>query len=202
MDSAFAFNSRPIRMRTTWTRRVGFAVFVAGGLYFSIAPLLRATVGDRSHTSSACRSSDSESFESSSAREDSPEKRTLAPSRANGLIHASFHSNVDDGGLVLAGTVLGKNRRAAVVCGRLYREGDTILARGRTYRLKHVADDRIEVSPEGSTSPARRIVIRIRPGDEGSDAPGRAVRERPPVVVPPANAERSKTVRGLRQSCS
>jgi len=50
---------------------------------------------------------------------------------------------------VLTATILGKTRRAAVVNGRLHREGDRIIAAGELFRLTSVAEDRIELLRDG-----------------------------------------------------
>jgi hypothetical protein len=49
------------------------------------------------------------------------------------------------GRLVLTTTILGKTRRAAIINGRLYREGDKLVAGSELYRLASVAEDHIEL---------------------------------------------------------
>lgn len=61
--------------------------------------------------------------------------------------------------LVLATTIVGKTRRAAVVNGRLYREGDTIVAGSEQYRLAGVADDRVELVALGAGAGQKRSVV-------------------------------------------
>ena len=63
--------------------------------------------------------------------------------------------------VVLTTTILGKTHRAAVVNGRLHREGDRIVIAGETFRLASVAEDRIELQPVGNHSAnARSLIIR------------------------------------------
>ncbi len=62
--------------------------------------------------------------------------------------------------LLLTTTILGKTRRAAIVNGRLYREGDRIVAGSERYRLAGVAEDRIELvalSPSAGTKRSVRL---------------------------------------------
>ena len=66
--------------------------------------------------------------------------------------------------VVLTTTILGKTHRAAVVNGRLHREGDRIVIAGETFRLASVAEDRIELQPVGNHSAsARSLIIRRAP---------------------------------------
>jgi hypothetical protein len=60
--------------------------------------------------------------------------------------------------LMLTTTIVGKTRRAAIVNGRLYREGDKIAAGNERYRLAAVADDRIELVGVGRIAGTKRQV--------------------------------------------
>jgi hypothetical protein len=71
--------------------------------------------------------------------------------------------------LILATTILGKTRRAAVVNGRLYREGDTIVAGSEQYRLAGVAEDRIQLLALGAGAGQKRSVLLPSAADPKSD---------------------------------
>jgi hypothetical protein len=62
-------------------------------------------------------------------------------------------------------TILGKTRRAAIVNGRLYREGDKIVAGSELYRLAGVAEDRIELVALSPSAGAKRSVV-LNPAPE------------------------------------
>jgi hypothetical protein len=59
--------------------------------------------------------------------------------------------------LFVTTTILGKTRRAAIVNGRLYRQGDKIASGTELYRLSGVAEDRIELVSLGTG--AKRSVL-------------------------------------------
>ncbi len=66
--------------------------------------------------------------------------------------------------IVVTTTILGKTHRAAVVNGRLHREGDRIVIAGETFRLASVAEDRIELQTVGNHSAsAHSLIIRRCP---------------------------------------
>lgn len=70
----------------------------------------------------------------------------------------------------LTNTIIGRSRRAAIVNGRLYREGDRIVAWGVSYRLTNVADDRVElVAPHARSGQSSRRIIRINSEDGRSN---------------------------------
>jgi hypothetical protein len=58
--------------------------------------------------------------------------------------------------LVLTTTILGKTRRAAIINGRLYREGDKIVAGTELYRLAAVDEDQIDLVGLGRIAGAKR----------------------------------------------
>ncbi len=76
--------------------------------------------------------------------------------------------------LLVTTTILGKTRRAAIVNGRLYREGDKIVAGSERYRLKCVAEDRIELvalSPSAGTK--RSVMLQTSAESEGDPSGSR-----------------------------
>lgn len=68
---------------------------------------------------------------------------------------------VEDATLILSTTILGKTRRAAVINGRLCREGDELLAGGETYRLASVALDHVELICDARTDGDAHRVVRL-----------------------------------------
>ena len=65
--------------------------------------------------------------------------------------------------IVVAATVLGRTRRAAVVNGRLYREGDKIASGSELYRLASVAEDHIELVSLGPCGGVKsRVMLSIQ----------------------------------------
>ena len=57
-------------------------------------------------------------------------------------------------GIVLTATILGKTQRAAVINGRLRREGDAVMIADTCYRLTNVGEDHIELLRTGRPSGA------------------------------------------------
>jgi hypothetical protein len=60
--------------------------------------------------------------------------------------------------LVVTTTILGRTRRAAIVNGRLYREGDRIGAGNELYRLAGIAEDHIDLVALAPIAGAKRSV--------------------------------------------
>jgi hypothetical protein len=77
-----------------------------------------------------------------------------SPSRSAGHASTLLKSK-----LHLTTTILGKTRRAAIVNGRLYREGDKIVAANELYRLASVAEGRIELVTLGPGAGSKRSVL-------------------------------------------
>ena len=126
------------------------------GLVFWIPPWLRATVGETGDGPTPPDDAPREALASDG--EFTTAKLLEAPhanlTTANAL---PFGKDV----VVLTTTILGKTHRAAVVNGRLHREGDRIVIAGETFRLASVAEDRIELQTVGSHSAiARSLIIR------------------------------------------
>ena len=147
MGSPFASHITPARKRINWPKHAAFTVLVVVGLIFWLPDLLRATVFDMTETAGSLDDAIAKS------------SGTVADSFADTLPTVETPRSAREN-LVLTITILGKLRRAAIVNGRLHREGDRILAAGELFRLTRVADDRVELLREG--------------GDAGSNADGRA----------------------------
>jgi len=111
---------------------------------------------------------------SSTAMEDGATRRSI-PSPTNeaepsllatGIRGSAEISGFETDGIRLTNTIVGRSRKAAIVNGRLYREGDRIVACGESYRLTSVAEDRIElVAQHARTGQSSRRIIRINPED-------------------------------------
>jgi len=162
VGSPFASHITPARKRINWPKHAAFTVLVVVGLIFWLPDLLRATVFDTPETAGSLD-------DATRAREtSSPAEGTDAIAKSSGTVADSFADTLPTvekprsatENLVLTITILGKLRRAAIVNGRLHREGDRILAAGELFRLTRVADDSVELLREG--------------GDAGSNADGRA----------------------------
>jgi hypothetical protein len=67
-------------------------------------------------------------------------------------------------GLVLSNTILGETRRAAIINGRLYREGDRLSAGGRAFRVTNIGEYQIELERDGRVQGrGLRLSIRVEP---------------------------------------
>jgi hypothetical protein len=137
---------------TRLKRTACIALFVLG-LCFWVPALLRAKLGASAATESAtvdaAPPSDAASptqIVAAPAAISSPAQSTCGPT-------AVLKSKLD-----VTTTILGKTRRAAIVNGRLYREGDKIVAGSETYRLAGVAEDRVDLVALGPGAGAKRSV--------------------------------------------
>ena len=145
--------------RTAW-----IALFVLG-LCFWVPALLRAKLDASSATENATvEAAPSSDAASPTQIGDVPE---AIPSPSQGACHAA---TVLKSKLHLTTTILGKTRRAAIVNGRLYREGDKIVAESELYRLTGVAEDRIELVALGPRAGAKRSVL-LKPAPEADRDP-------------------------------
>jgi hypothetical protein len=82
------------------------------------------------------------------------------PSTSPALVPtASCRATMSMSRFVVTTTILGKTRRAAIVNGRLYREGDKIAAGSECYRLAGVAEDRIELVSLAPNAGVKHSVI-------------------------------------------
>jgi hypothetical protein len=171
VDSPFASHRTPAGQRINWAKHATFVVLVVCGLIFWVPALLRATVGDTQATAAAL--DDAARSRDRSATADATE----ASAKPGGLLSETVlcverpRSAADC--LVLTSTILGKSRRAAIVNGRLHRQGDRILAAGELFQLTRVADDRIELSREvgnagGAAAGDRQLTIRLSSSQHGT----------------------------------
>lgn len=138
-------------------RRVGWIALFGLGLFFWIPVLLRARLGASALTGTTAPDLPVATAQAMDSRLPEPPSATpaLVPTPT-----APFLSR-----LVLTTTILGKTRRAAIVNGRLYREGDKIAAGSEFYRLAGVAEDRIELVSLGPKVGVKRSVI-LQPAAE------------------------------------
>ncbi len=74
--------------------------------------------------------------------------------------------------LLVTTTILGKTRRAAIVNGRLYREGDKIVAGNELYRLTGVAEDRIDLVALAPSAGTKRSVMLQTTAESQGDPSG------------------------------
>lgn len=138
------------------------------GLCFWIPALLRAKLGASAVTGNPAV----EGQPSWIAGAAGPVGPALDPS-------ATIVSSVSTGGcratptpsspLIVTTTILGKTRRAALVNGRLYREGDRIVAASELYRLASVKEDRVELVSLAPCAGAKRSVM-LRPTPDSDRA--------------------------------
>lgn len=160
MGTALASHSAPTFKKTNWPKRAAFTVMVGLGLVFWLPPLLRATVGD----TDAVTGLPDDSVRDTPSTSDGDVHAAQPPGIATGDLRAANPSRSGTDAIVLTTTILGKSRRAAVVNGRLHREGDRIVVVGELFRLASVAVDRIELLRDGKDSRGdRRLTIRMTP---------------------------------------
>jgi hypothetical protein len=127
-------------------RRTAWVLLFVLGLFFWIPVLLRARLGASASTQTPITAAppSTPAVDASAAAPAVSSTAVLEPAPA--LISH----------LVLTTTILGKTRRAAIVNGRLYREGDKIVAGTELYRLAAVDEDRIELVGLGRIAGAKR----------------------------------------------
>jgi hypothetical protein len=153
-----ASQSAPAVKQTNWPKRAAFTVMVVLGLVFWIPALLRATVGDGNEVAGQPEYSvaDTPSTLDADISAAKPAAATTDDSQAGN----SSRSGTD--AIVLTAAILGKTRRAAIVNGRLHREGDRIAVAGELFRLTSVTEDRIELLRAGKGSEGdRHLTIRM-----------------------------------------
>jgi hypothetical protein len=156
VSSGFVPHVLPLRRRRNWPKHAAFTVLVVLGLVFWLPPWLRATVGESGDGLTSPDNSPSETFASDG---EFTTTKLLETPDANLTAATALPFGKDV--IVLTTTILGKNHRAAVVNGRLHREGDRIVIAGETFRLTSVAEDRIKLQTVDSHSAsARSIIIR------------------------------------------
>jgi hypothetical protein len=158
-------NGAPATKKTSWSKRAAFSVLVLLGLAFWIPPLLRATVSDEAAGGSGVADAPvgdlSDGHDANASRSEAG--NTFDPLRAvTDTVGRANSSGAAAEPIVLTTTILGKSRRAAVVNGRLHREGDRISAAGEFYRLTSVAEDRIELLRDGKDLGGdRHLIVRM-----------------------------------------
>jgi len=155
-----ASHSAPAVKKTNWPKRAAFTVMAVLGLVFWITPLLRATVGDGDEVAGQPEYSVRDI--PSTADGDISAAKPAVAAIGNFPARNSSRSGTDT--IVLTAAILGKTRRAAIVNGRLHREGDGIAVAGELFRLTSVAEDRIELLRVGKDSGSERhLTIRMTP---------------------------------------
>ncbi len=143
-------------------KRLGRAAWVGLfvlGLCFWGPALLRAKLGASTATDSSALDARASSIVAEPAPAvDAP--ATIPSPTASCRAAAAPTSRV-----VVTTTILGRSRRAAIVNGRLYREGDKIVAGSESYRLAGVSEDRIQLVALGPGAGAKRSVM-LQPAPE------------------------------------
>jgi hypothetical protein len=133
-------------------RAAWIALFVLG-LCFWIPGLLRARLGASAVTETPDVGSQTTSDVALPAT--MAEAPATIPAGSAAICRAAA---VPTSRLVVTATILGKSRRAAIVNGRLYREGDKVIAGSELYRLASVAEGRIDFVSLGPGCVTKRIV--------------------------------------------
>lgn len=153
-----ASQSAPAVKKTNWPKRAAFTVMVVLGLVFWIPALLRATVGDGDEVAGQPEYSVPDT--SSTSDGDISAAKPAAAKTDDSQASNSSRSGTD--AIILTAAILGKTQRAAIVNGRLHREGDRIAVAGELFRLTSVAEDRIEILRAGKGSEGdRHLTIRM-----------------------------------------
>jgi hypothetical protein len=145
---------------TRLKRSACIGLFVLG-LCFWVPALLRAKLGASSATENATVDAPPLSYAAAPTQiNEAPAAISSAPQGA------CCPAAVLKSKLRVTTTILGKTRRAAIVNGRLYREGDKIIAGAELYRLAGVAEDRIELvalGPGAGTGAKRSVMLNPTP---------------------------------------
>jgi hypothetical protein len=154
---------RPARAGGKRLRGTASLLLLVLGLFFWIPALLRAKVGasaatERSANAAELRTSFAAAAAAQVADASAPTP-SLLPTAANRMEPSGHSAAIAPmARLVLTTTILGQTRRAAMVNGRLYREGDKIAAGPELYRLAGVAEDHIELVSLGRPTGGKRSV--------------------------------------------
>jgi hypothetical protein len=152
VGTRLASNGASADKKANWSKRAAFIGLVLLGLVFWIPPLLRATVNDGTagDAEAAAGAPDGPVRDASRSAESDAASCPPAAIAACGAVRPANSPRSATEAIVLTTTILGKTRRAAVVNGRLHREGDRIAAAGELFRLTSVAEDRIELLRDGN----------------------------------------------------
>jgi hypothetical protein len=155
-----SFAPASIRPRGKRLRRAAWITLFGLGLFFWIPTLLRARLGASAVTDKLTvgARADSTPLSPAPVKDVPPAIATVCPVTSCPIVEVSSR-------LVVTTTIVGKTRRAAIVNGRLYREGDKIAAGRELYRLAGVAEDRIELVALGPSAGVTRSVI-LQPASE------------------------------------
>ncbi|HEV8003789.1 MAG TPA: hypothetical protein VGP63_28240 [Planctomycetaceae bacterium] len=154
------FAPAAIRPRGKRLRRAAWIALFGLGLFFWIPTLLRARLGASAVTDrpTVAERVASAPLSPEPTKEVSPTIATVGPIASCPTVEVSSR-------LVVTTTIVGRTRRAAIVNGRLYREGDKIAAGCELYRLAGVAEDRIELEALAPSAGVTRSVI-LQPAPE------------------------------------
>jgi hypothetical protein len=168
----FAFRQRLAEQKLPTARTTIYVGLALAGLAFWIPPLLRATMSaGESSTNPTVESSSAEPHSLDASSLDESKLETTGLSRIDGTILISFASfatpdrsaaapRSNPNAIVLTTTIIGALRRAAVINGHLYREGDNFSTRGESFQLANVFEDHIELVREGKGPGRHRVIVR------------------------------------------
>jgi hypothetical protein len=159
---------RLARAGGTRLKQTGWIALFVLGLCFWVPALLKAKVGASATTDSSAL--DARTSPTSGSPAQTVEGPATIPSPS--LAASCRATVVPTSRLVVTTTILGRSRRAAIVNGRLYREGDKIIAGSDLYRLAGVSEDRIDLVALGPGSGAKRSVMLQPARTSDRDPPG------------------------------
>jgi len=145
-------------------KRAAWIALFGVGLFFWIPTLLRARLGASAVTDRLAvgARADSTPLLPASDKEVPSAIANVCPTASCPIVEVSSR-------LVVTTTIVGKTRRAAIVNGRLYREGDKIAAGRELYRLAGVAEDRIELVALAPGAGVTRSVLLQPPAESNRD---------------------------------
>jgi hypothetical protein len=144
-------------------RRAAWIALFVLGLFFWIPTLLRARLGASAVTDNLA--GDARAASASELPTQITEPPAVIPAITS---TTSCRSAALTSRLIVTTTILGKTHRAAIVNGRLYREGDKIAAGSELYRLAGVAEDRIDlVALAPSAGMKRSLTLQPAPESAG-----------------------------------
>jgi hypothetical protein len=191
----FAFRQRLAEQKLPTARTTLYVGLAVAGLAFWIPPLLRATMSEgESSTNPTVESSSAEPHSLDASAIDESKLEMTRLSRIDGTMVISFASfaapdrnaaalRSNPNAIVLTTTIIGARRRAAVINGRLYREGDKFSARGESFQLANVFEDHIELVREGKGPGRHRVIVRTAAAGSG-ETPA-------PAQLPPSDDRKS-----------
>ncbi len=164
MPRESSFARAAIRPGGQRLRRAAWIALFGVGLFFWIPTLLRARLGASAVTDRlAVASVPASTPELPAPIQDFPPTiAAVDPITSCPIVEVSSR-------LVVTTTIVGKTRRAAIVNGRLYREGDKIAAGRELYRLAGVAEDRIELVALAPGAGVTRSVLLQPPAESNGD---------------------------------